>query len=85
MVMAETLKLTINGNKGPVSAAFASEQDVADLLCAYGWSRYAAHLFLGTDSYFDASGEVMMLERIAPTCEFTGEDREQAREMGILL
>jgi hypothetical protein len=28
---------------------------------------------------------LMMLERIEPTCEFTGEDREQAHEMGIVL
>jgi hypothetical protein len=83
--MAEALTLTINGNKGPVRAAFACEQDVADLLCAYGWSRYAAQLSLGTESYFEASGEVMMLERIEPTCGFTREDLEQAREMGIVL
>ena len=83
--MAKTPTLTINGNTRPVSAAFASEQDVADLLRVYGWSRYAAQLFLGTERYFDTSGEVTMLERIEPTREFTGEDREQTREMGILL
>ena len=83
--MAETLKLTLDGNKGEVSKAFASEQDLVDFLCAQGWSRYAAQVFLATDFYFDTGGELWMLERIGPTCEFTGEDRQQASEMGIVL